>query len=106
MEFFAGRSNTASRCSNFGDPCQCRFQLPDQRQQRQDEVILLRVAEFAEVDPVRHTEPVTASTMILQSDNRRLRAGPARRGATKVSNYVPPDLHQVKPRHFLPSHTG
>ena len=30
-----------------------RFQLPDQRQ---DEVILLRVAQRAEVDALRHTE--------------------------------------------------
>jgi hypothetical protein len=40
----------------FSDARQCRFQLPDQGQQRQDEVILLRVAQRAEVDTVRHIE--------------------------------------------------
>ena len=37
----------------FSDAPQSRFQLPDQRQ---DEVILLRVAQSAEVDLGRHTE--------------------------------------------------
>ena len=40
----------------FGDARQRRFQLPDQRQQRQDEVILLRDGQLAEVDLGRHTE--------------------------------------------------
>jgi hypothetical protein len=40
----------------FSDPGQRRFQPPDQRQQRQDELILLRVAQAVEVDTGRHTE--------------------------------------------------
>src|SRR5665213_3335688 len=38
------------------DARQRRVQSPDQRQQRQDEVILLRMAQIAEVDPGSHTE--------------------------------------------------
>ena len=53
---FGGRSNAASRFSKFGDARQRRFQLPNQRQQRQDQVILLRDGQLAEVDLGRHTE--------------------------------------------------
>ena len=40
----------------FGDAGQRRLQLPDERQQRQDELILLRDGQLAEVDLGRHTE--------------------------------------------------
>jgi hypothetical protein len=39
-----------------GDARQRRLQLPDQRQQRQDEGILLHDGQLAEVDFRRHTE--------------------------------------------------
>ena len=38
----------------LSDAHQCRFQPPDKRQQRQDELILLCVAQLAEVGPMRH----------------------------------------------------
>jgi hypothetical protein len=40
----------------FGDPRQRHFQLPDQRQQRQDERILLRDGQLAEIDSGRHAQ--------------------------------------------------
>jgi hypothetical protein len=45
--------------------------------------------------------------MILQSDNRRLRAGPARRGDTKVSNYdVGLVISGDATNHFVPTIYG
>jgi len=54
----------------FSDPRQRRFQLPRQRQQRQDEGILLREGQLAEVDLGRHTKLESSRPWSRQSSFR------------------------------------